>query len=163
MPSQVPFPYVNGYRHSWSSIEINLAGSIFYGIAVNWGRKRTRTQVRVNHPDPTAKTRGNNEYTGDVELLLAEANLFQAQLINTANQQGLNGGWGDVFFDVLVAFTEVGLDTVTIQLRGCTADSWEQSNAESTEGSKVKIELSPLKILVNGQDDLSVPLQAPRS
>jgi hypothetical protein len=162
MVAQAAFPLVNGLRHSWASIEINLNGAIFYGTGVNWSRKRARTLVRVNHPDPVGKTRGNNEYTGDVELLLAEANLFQSQLIAAANQQNLNGGYGDVFFSVLVQFTELGLDTVTVQLLGCTADSWEQSNAESTEGSKVKMELSPLKVLINGQDDLPNPLQAPQ-
>lgn len=162
MPSQVPFPLVNGERHSWASVEVNAAGTLFYCTGVNWSRKRTRTMVRVNHPDPIAKTRGNNEYSGDIEMLVAEANLFQATLINLANQQGLNGGYGDVFFTVLVNYTEVSLDTVTVQLLGCTMDSWEQSNSESTEGSKVKMELAPLKILVNGQDDLPNPLTAPR-
>lgn len=152
---------VNGTRHSWASIEVKIAGQVFYATAVNYSRKRNRTIVRENHPDPVAKTRGSNDYSADIELLLAEYNNLQAALINQANQGGLNGGYGDVFFSVVVQYSENGLDTVTDTILGCTMDSTESSNAEGTDPSKRKFEMSPLKILFGGQDDLAVPLVAP--
>lgn len=161
MTTPISYPLVNGVRHSWASVEVKLAGQIFYVTAVNYSRKRNRTLVRVNHPDPSGKTRGSNEYTADIELLLAEFNALQAALILQANQQGLNGGYGDVFFQVVVTYTENGLDTVTDSILGCTMDSTEVGNAEGTDPSKRKIDLAPLKVLFNGQDDLATPLQAP--
>lgn len=158
-PAQIPL--VNGYRHSWASIEIKLDGVIYYATAVNYERTRSRTMVKVNHPDPIAKTRGSNEYKGDVELLLAEYNAFQAALVAKAQAQGLNGGYGDVFFDVVVQYSENGLDTVTDTIKGCTMDSTKASNAESTDPTKRSFDLNPLKILFGGQDDVSIPLQAP--
>ena len=161
MTTPIAYPQVNSVRHSWASVEVKVAGLIFYATGVNYSRKRNRTLVRVNHPDPVGKTRGSNEYTGDLEMLLAEFNALQAALIAQATQQGLNGGYGDVSFDVVVQYTENGLDTVTDTLKGCTMDSTEASNAEGSEPSKRKFELAPLKILFQGQDDLATPLQAP--
>ncbi len=94
-------------------------------------------------------------------MLLAEYNALQAALINAANQQGLNGGYGDVFFQVIVMYNENGFDTITDTINGCTMDSTEASNSEGTDPSKRKFDLAPLKILFNGQDDLASPLQAP--
>ena len=161
MATPIQYPLTNGVRHSWASVEIKLAGQIFYITAVNYARKRNRTIVRENHPDPVAKTRGANEYSADVELLLSEYTGLQAALISQASQQGLNGGYGDVFFQVVVSYSENGLDTITDTILGCTMDSTESYNTEGTDPSKRKIDLQPLKILYNGQDDLASPLQAP--
>lgn len=161
MASALQYPLVNGVRHSFASIEVKVAGQIYYATSVNYSRKRNRTIVRENHPDPVGKTRGSNDYTADIEMLLAEFNLLQAALVAQANQQGLNGGYGDVFFEVVVTYSENGLDTVADHIIGCTLDSTESSNAEGTDPTKRKFEMSPLKILFNGQDDVSTPLAAP--
>lgn len=161
MTTPINYPLVNGYRYSWVSIEIKVAGQIYYATSVNYSRKRNRTMVRANHPDPVAKTRGSNDYSADIEMLLSEFNALQAALISQANQQGLNGGYGDVFFQVVVMYGENNLDTITDTIQGCTMDSTESSNAEGTDPSKRKFELSPLKILFGGQDDLATPLVAP--
>lgn len=161
MSTPIQYPLVNGVRHSWASIELKIANQIFYATAVNYSRKRNRTMVRQNHPDPVGKTRGANEYSSDLELLLAEFNQLQAALIVAATAAGSNGGYGDVFFSVVVSYTESGLDTVTDTILGCTLDSTEAGNTEGTDPSKRKIELAPLKILFAGQDDLATPLKAP--
>lgn len=161
MASAIQYPQGSGYRHSWASIEAKVAGKVFYITSINYSRKRNRTMVRENHPDPVAKTRGSNEYSGDCEMLLAEFNALQAELINQANQQNLNGGYGDVQFQVVVQYSENNLDTVTDTLNGCTMDSTEASNSEGTDPTKRKFDLAPLKILFGGQDDLATPLKAP--
>lgn len=161
MPSAISYPLTNGTRHSWASVEAKVAGQIFYVTAVNYSRKRNRTIVRANHPDPIAKTKGSNDYSADIEMLLSEYNALQAALIAQASQAGLNGGYGDVFFSVVVQYSENGLDTVTDTILGCTMDSTDASNAEGTDPSKRKFDLAPLKILFAGQDDLGSPLVAP--
>ncbi len=161
MASPISYPQINGARHSWASVEVKVANKIFYITSINYSRKRNRTIVRANHPDPLAKTRGSNDYSADCEMLLAEWNSLQAELINQANQQGLNGGYGDVAFQVIVMYNENGFDTITDTINGCTMDSTEASNSEGTDPSKRKFDLCPLKILLNGQDDLATPLQAP--
>lgn len=161
MATPIQYPFVNGVRHSWASVEVKVAGQVFYVTSVNYSRKRNRTIVRENHPDPVGKTKGSNEYSGDIEMLLAEFNALQAALIALANQAGLNGGYGDVFFQVIVQYSENGLDTVTDSILGCTMDSTDAGNTEGTDATKRKFDLAPLKVLFGGQDDLANPLQAP--
>lgn len=161
MSTPLAYPLRNGFRHSWASIEVKVAGRVFYATAVNYKRTRNRTKVRANAVDPIAKTRGSNDYDADLEMLLAEYNQLVQELVNQANQQGLNGGYGDVMFDVIVQYTENNLDTITDSILGCTLDSTEASNAEGTDPSKRKFDLNPLKILYGGNDDTSTPLQAP--
>jgi hypothetical protein len=161
LTTPIQYPFINGTRHSWASVEVKVAGQIFYVTSVNYSRKRNRTIVRENHPDPTGKTRGSNDYSADIEMLLSEFNALQTALIQQANQQGLNGGYGDVFFQTIVSYSENGLDTVTDTINGCTMDSTEAGNAEGTDATKRKFDMSPLKILFAGQDDLATPLQAP--
>lgn len=157
----ISYPITNGVRHSWASVEVKVAGQVFYATACNYSRKRNRTMVREHHPDPVAKTRGQNEYSADIEMHLSEFNALQNALIAAAKQQSLNGGYGDVFFTVVVQYAEANLDTITDTLQGCTMDSTDSSNAEGTDPSKRKFDLAPLKILFGGQDDLATPLAGP--
>lgn len=173
MPTVIAYPQTVGVRHSWASIEIKFAaqtgtsastggGPTIYCTKAKYSRKRNRTLLRVNHPDPVAKTRGSNEYAGEIEMPLAEFNLLQYTLIQLANAQGLNGGYGDVTFSVVVNYSENGLDTITDTLLGCTMDSTDADNAEGTDPTKRVFDCAPLKILFNSQDDLATPLQAPQ-
>lgn len=150
MVAPIQYPLVNGVRHSFASIELKLDVQIFIGFkSINYSRTRNRALVRGNHPDPIAKTRGENEYSGDVELYLAEWNLFQSQL---------GAGYGDKFFQVLVTYTENGFDTIQDVINGCTIDSLEASQGQGPDPLVRKFDLKPLKILFNGIDDLAVPL-----
>jgi hypothetical protein len=155
------FPLINGVRHSWASVEANVAGQIYYLTSINYSRKRTRNMVMVNHPDPVGKTMGNNEYSADGEFLLVESNNLQSALVAQSLQNGGNGGYGNVYFTIVVSFTENGLDTVTDTIIGCTLDSTESSNSQGNDPTKRKHEFNPVKILFNGVDDLDVPLTAP--
>jgi hypothetical protein len=165
MSAPILYPTINGVRHSWASVEFKIAGQIIYGCkTINYSRKRNRTQARGFSPDPIGKTRGFNEYTADVEMYLAEFNYLQGVLQSQAalQQQATNGnGYGDVFFQVTVMYTENGFDQITDTLNGCTMDSTEVGMSQSAEALVRKFELSPLKIIFNGQDDLVVPLTAP--
>jgi hypothetical protein len=164
----ISYPLVNGARHSFVSTEVRFTqpavGSTQTGAAlalalrgyksINYNRTRSRTMVRGNHPDPLGKTRGTNEYKADCEFFLAEFNAIQAALQALAGQ-----GYGDVFFDVVVTYSENGFDTITDTIIGCTLDTTEASNSEGTEATMRKMEFNPLKVLFNGLDDVPNPLQ----
>lgn len=153
MATPIPYPLINGTRHSFSSIELKLNGNIFIGFkSINYSRSRSRTAVYGNSPDPIGKTRGTNEYTADVELYLAEWNQFM---------ESIGEGYGDVFFQVLVTYSENGFDTIQDTINGCTIDGLEVSQSQGSDPLVRKFEMSPLKILFNGKDDLAVPLVGP--
>lgn len=148
--SQISYPLINGARHSFASIELKISTQIFVGFkSINYSRTRSRTLIRGNSPDPLGKTRGDNEYSADVEMYLAEAN----QLLTL-----LGKGYGDVFFPINVSYSENGFDTITDNLIGCTIDSTEASQSQGSDGLTRKFNLTPLKILFGQVDDLAIPL-----
>lgn len=150
MPTPIQYPLVNGVRHSFASIELKLNSQIFVGFkSINYTRTRNRSLVRGNSPDPLGKTMGENEYSADCELYVAEWNLFQ---------ELLGPGYGDVFFQVLVTYSANGFDTIQDVINGCTMDSTEASNSQGPDPTIRKFDLKPLKILFNGIDDLATPL-----
>jgi len=153
MTTPLVYPLINGVRHSLNSVELKINGRIYIGVkSFNYTRKRNRSLVRGTSPDPIAKTRGENEYSADCELYLAEFNLVQADL---------GPGYGDIPFTAYATWTENGFDTITDVLTGCTLDSTEANNSQGSDPTVRKFDLAPLKILYNGIDDLATPLAAP--
>lgn len=150
MPALIPYPIVNGARHSWSSVEINMNGQIFIGFkSITYKRVRTRAKVYGTNRDPLGKTDGFNEYTAEAELYLAEFNYFQVTL---------GPGWGDFFFQVFVTYTTNGMDTVQDTLISCTMDEVDASSQQSPDPLTRKVAFNPNKIMFNGIDDNSAPL-----
>ena len=152
MTTPIQYPLINGVRHEFASVELKLAGTIFVGVkSIEYSRKRERTKPYGTHPDPLGKTRGKNSYDGSIDLYLAEWNAF------VMNQLG-GAGYGDVIFPIFVTYSENGFDTITDQLIGCTLDTSEAKASDGTEALTRKFDLSPIKILFNGVDDLATPL-----
>jgi hypothetical protein len=153
----IPYPMTNGARQSFVSIEVKLNGQIFVGIPkIDYKRTRERTVITGTNADPLGKTRGENKYEGSCDIYLAEFNQFMVSTMGGA-------GYGDVFFNVDVTYSENGLDVIHDTLIGCTIDSTEASNSKGSEGSLRTVNLSPLKVLFNGIDDNSSPLQGVQS
>lgn len=151
MSTPIPYALTNGVRHDCSSIELKIFGVVYIGFkSIKYSRKRNRTMVRGNHPDPLGKTRGTNDYDATCELYLAEFNRLQADL---------GPGYGDVPVPITVTYTENGFDTIQDVLQGCTLDSTEDAGGEGgADPLTRKFSLSPTKILFNGIDDLATPL-----
>jgi len=153
MTTPIPYPLINGVRHSFSSIELKIADQIFIGFkSLNFSITRSRGLVRGNHPDPLAWTRGENEYKADSELYLAELALILEQL---------GAGWQDLPIAVLVTYGESGFDPITVELTGCHLDGLDFSASQGTDALAVKVDLNPLKILINGKDGNTTPLVPP--
>lgn len=154
----IQYPLLNGVRHSFTSIELRATtgenfGEVYFIKSCNYTRTRSRGMVRGNHPDPLGKTRGENEYTGDVELYLAEWQDFVTNVLGAA-------GYGDVFFNLVITYNETGFDPIVDEIRGCTWDTSDAQNAQGTDPTVRKVTLNPIKILFNGVDDLEIPLRA---
>ena len=162
MTDSLAFPLFNGKRHAFSSLTF-LAKATGGGAedipdirlwlkSIDYGRKRNRGLVRANHPDPIAKTVGENEYSGSMEIYRAEFNLFLSIF---------GPGYGDRPFTILATWGLSGFETVTDELLGCNFDSSDSGGSQGPDPSIVKIDLSPLKIKFCGLDDLAYPLTEP--
>lgn len=157
MADPLVYPLIRGFRHGFASITLVFALDggkkiQMFCKAINYGRTRTRGIVRGNHPDPIAKTRGENEYKASVEIALAEYRLLVAEI---------GDGYGDKVFDTLITYGETGFETVTDEIIGCTIDDDDASNSQGPDPLMRKLDLAPLKIRMAGNDDLEVPMISP--
>ena len=146
----IAYPQINGCSFSYASIELNCDGQLFTAFeSIDYGRKRTRDEIRGNHPDPLSKTIGENKYT-------ASASIEVAEWYNFLNQLGT--GYGDYFFLVTVTGNSPVLGVFQDIIKGCTIDEVTAQFKRGPSGLYKKIDLAPLKILENGYDDCDVPL-----
>lgn len=157
MSDALVYPLVRGKRHGFVNVTavFALAGGKkvqMFIKSVNYGRTRSRGFVRGNHPDPIAKTIGENEYKANVEMALAEYRLLVAEL---------GPGYGDVDFDLFVTYGLDGFETVTDEIIGCNLDDDDASNSQGPDPLMRKIDLTPLKIKMAGIDDLKIPMISP--
>ncbi len=165
MGDVLEFPFLRGVRHGFSSIEcqFQLGGGVAGGAptgkkirmfikSANYDRTRSRGLVRGNHPDPVAKTRGENDYSCEVEIYLAELNQLLAEM---------GPGYGDKLFAIFFTYGENGFDTVTDEVLGCSIDATDCSNSQGPDPLLRKLDLKPLKVKLAGLDDLETPLVAP--
>lgn len=158
MPVTIAYPNTTGFRASSNSAILKVNGIEFVGFTeVKGGRKRERTMVQGANADDIGKTRGKNKYTLTIGVYIAE---WKAFFLDPAN---FGNGYGDQMFRVEVTLTENGYDTQTWDFRGCTNDGGELGvNTSNSDPLKVEsIELSPLKMYINGIDDNANPLGGP--
>lgn len=157
MADELKYPLVTGFRHGFASLTAVIktpdGKTIKYrGFkGVNYNRTRERELVRGNHPDPLGKTQGENSYTADAEVYLAEFNDLITQLGN---------GYGDIIFMMLVHFVSPPFTGIQDEIHGCTIDSTEATNAQGSAALTRKFNLNPTKILFDGKDDVATPLNA---
>jgi hypothetical protein len=149
---------INGVRHSFASVTLEITGP--GGIwkpkgfsAISFSRTRERGEVRGPHPDPMAHTRGENTYEASMKMYLAEVNYLKRVILG-------GPGYGDRFFPIVLQYFENGLDLVSVEIRSCKLDSDKVDNAKGTDATEVEIDLHPLKVVWNGEDDVDDPLNA---
>lgn len=159
MPLQpIRYPLVNGVRQSFASCQLQITSETATWEPKGWNkitfdRTRERGEVRGPHPDPIAKTRGTNAYTCSLSMYLAEWNYLWQEVLGGA-------GYGDQFFRVVLQYLENGLDVVKVEFRGCTMDKSSIDNSQGTDATMVEMDLTPIKIIWNDQDDVDDPLAA---
>lgn len=150
-----PFPIINGVVHDFASIEAVLgpAGRVSVAMkTLDYERTRDRDMPHGAHPDPIGKTQGTNTYKGSCELYLVQ---FQLLLVSLAL-----AGYGDLQFPLIVTYNAAGMPPMTDELIGCTIDTSKLAHAAGKNALTAKIDLNPVKIYFNGQDDVLVPLAA---
>lgn len=147
----IPYPLINGVRHSYSSVETRVNGIIILGCTeVNYTPTLDPAVVRAAGALPIGLTLGNMEYEGDITLLLQEFNNLIVQL---------GDGFMTVPFDIIVNYdpglggvtTGQGLEVITDTLQGCRITKVEASQSSgSTDAIVRKCTLKPTAVLLNG-------------
>jgi len=128
-------PLINGVRHAWSSIEVNILGRIVTGItAIKYGNEREKELLYGAGSDPVAMGNGNNKPEASVSLYA-----YEVQGIMDATEDG------DITkiapFPIIVSYMEEGSDKlVTHTIRSAAflknMRDWKQGD------TKQEVELS---------------------
>lgn len=153
--TQLPYPLVSGFAFSYASVELKFTLptglKIYKGVkAINYKAPLEVQKIWGAHPEPYAQTVGKQDYEGDIELYLAEANDLQ---------NSLGGGWSQIFFDTSVTYSTPGYPMIVDLLRGCRLTNPEQGiTMGSTEGLTRKYTLNPMSIIYGGLSMLQNPL-----
>lgn len=148
----LPFPLINGVRHSWSCVSLKAAGLLIGGITeINYAPKLEAAIVRGAGPLPIAHTTGQASYTADFSMLLQESVDFLT---------ALGGAFMTAMFDVEVSYsdegyTASGVGVYTDMIKRCriTEISAAMSNG-SADALVRKFTLLPLEMLINGQSPM---------
>lgn len=148
MALDIQYPLINGVRHSWSSVEIEIGGLKFGGFTeVNYSAKLDGVYVRGQGSTPIAQTTGLGEFSADVTYLLAEMDQFLATLQN---------GFMTASFNMIVQYTNEGyLDTsmpvITDTISGCRITELSAAASNGSGDPLVrKATLKPMGMLFNG-------------
>lgn len=142
---------INGNIYSWSSAEIHINGSIFRGItAINYSQTRERTKGfgSGNHRGARGRTKGKYECEADFTMQLDSFESMTDQLASMS-PDGLS--YGDVPFQVVVQYVEIGLRPVTIEIEDCVITGDSSGETEGTDPSVVEVTLDTMKIRRNGK------------
>lgn len=100
-------PLVNGVRHSWADIKVNLLGRTVTGIsAISWEEKENKANNYGAGQYPVSRGRGRIEPTAKMTLHAYEVNAILKAL--GPGKKLIDVG----MFDITVAYLEAGSDGI---------------------------------------------------
>ncbi len=135
MSSQTPL--INGTRHSWASIEIEILGRTVQGVtAISYSETQNKENIYGAGKYPVARGRGNYEATASVTLLGFEVDAIQRAV-------GAQKHLSDIeTFDIVVAYLPDGQDAlVTHTLRNCEFKDNKREMSQGDSSVSVALEL----------------------
>lgn len=146
------YPIVNGFRHSWSSVEAKIKNIPFKGIKeIKYATKQEGTKLYGTHEEAIAETRGEIDHSASISMYMAE--LYE--LLNM-----LGDGFGSVRFPINVSYTEdgSGIDVIQDELRFARIRNLDAGQSQGPDGIMRTVELSVMQILYNGKQWSPNPL-----
>ena len=130
-------PMINGTRHSWASVDLNLLGRTVSGVtAINYGDSQNKENVYGAGKYPVARGKGNYEATAALTLLG-----FEVDAILRAAGPGKR--LTDIApFDIVVTFLPDGQDAlVTHVIRNCEFRDNKREISQGDTSVSVSLEL----------------------
>lgn len=137
------YPQINGSRHSWASITIDLNGDKFEGIKeIKYSDSLEPGEVMGTSTRRIGRTRGEAKAEASITLYLSERKAFLAKLGP--------GGYKKAF-QIVCSYEEAG-EIITDTIVGCRVKKVEGGGSSGADAMESAIELDVHKILWNGVD-----------
>lgn len=111
-------PLINGQQHSWSSIEVSIAGNIVTGItAVNYSDSVSKENHYGAGDMPVHRGRGKYEAKASITLYNYEVEAILAALPKGQRLQDINP------FSIIVSYLDDSNEVITHTVRNCEFNS----------------------------------------
>lgn len=137
------YPKVNGRVLSYASIEVQVDGEIITGIkAITYNEKIERSKARGTGRRALGRTTGDHDCDGTMTMLRED---FHEKIV-----KGWGNGWSDKAFDIVVTYSEDGVETHTDRLVGCLIDAANGTNEQGTDPLMTELTLNIMDIERDG-------------
>lgn len=145
------YPLVNGLRHDWSSISIQVGTLKIPGVkSLSYKHSLEPGEVRGTHPQVLGHTLGTYSAEGSIEMYLSEANELK---------RVLGDGFMAATFDVVAKYSpKKGDPVITDKLIGCRIKASDKSFSQGNEPLAVKFDLFAMLLVEDGVKPLPVTL-----
>lgn len=152
------YPLINGVRHSFASIELTINTEkgprrIVGFKEIAYSQDLEPGEVRGSHPELLGRTIGDLKNEASVTLYNEEWKDLQ---------DAMGDGYMQKAFDISVTYAhneeEVNIGVVTDELKGCRIKKIDRSHSQGTDGLEVKLDLHPMRILLNGKEAIKKPI-----
>lgn len=146
----IAYPTINGVRYDFSSVEINIDGTLFNGVKeITYKQSLEPGELRGTRAQLIGRTRG--KYSAEATLTMFKTE-YQ-QLVAALSAKGL--GYMETAFDIVVNHSEAAEGVVTDLIVGCRIKDDEDSGSEGSDPLVVKVSLHVMRINRNGANPLS--------
>ena len=137
------YPQINGARHSWASVTIDLNGDKFEGVKeIKYSDSLEPGEVMGTATRRIGRTRGEAKAEASITLYLSERSAFYAKL---------GAGGYKKAFNIVVSYEEGG-EIVTDKIIGCRVKKGEGGGSSGSDAIEHPMDLDVHKILWNGVD-----------
>ena len=139
-------PLINGVRHSWASISINMLGRTVTGVAkIDYDDNQNYENIYGAGTMPVHRGKGNYEAKASIEL-------YQYEVVGI--QEAAGGRITDIDpFDIVVVYKPTGSDAlVTDIIRNVQIKTNVRSVDQGATHIKVPLELIVSDIVWHGQE-----------
>lgn len=150
----IPYPFINGIRYDWSSVEIDILGPLACVKEMSYSHSLSPGIVRGTRAQPLGRTRGKYEPEGSITLYKNE----YVDLITKLSIAGASAqmGYFEVSFNITVQYSEAYSDVITDKVIGCRIKKSENSGSEGEEPLVVKCDLSVMAIIEKGMSPIGI-------
>lgn len=149
MPGNTPaIPLVNGHRYSFASIELRANNKTFIGIkSINYKDKLDKGNIWGTSSKKIGRTRGKQDPDASFEMLKAEGQ----DLIDNLTGNNADQGYGEISFNITVAYREQGSSVITDTIEGAMIIEADDSHSEGTDAVYTKFSLNVMDVKRNGK------------
>lgn len=141
----ISYPLVNGKRSDFTSLRFNIFGEKYVGVkSIDYKISKKKKKIHGTPDYAIARTRGQSDASGSLEVLRDEGNAILAALAAKGDDPM------DVEFDIVISFANKGQKVQTDRCISVVITDIDLNFAQGEEPNMIKFDLDIMELWVNG-------------